>query len=54
MEHFNIVIDNNVINNYTDYYFAKHPRAKKKPHFIELSQEMRVQIHTIKYQNRIS
>lgn len=31
MEHFNIVIDNNVINNYTDYYFAKHPRAKKKP-----------------------
>ena len=28
---YNLVIDQNIINEYNKYYFKLHPRAKKKP-----------------------
>lgn len=31
MKEINIVIDNSVIDEYAEFYFMQHPRAKKKP-----------------------
>ena len=31
MKEINIVIDNSVIDEYAEFYFRQHPRAKKKP-----------------------
>ena len=28
---YKLVLDNSVINDYTEFYFSQHPRAKKKP-----------------------